>query len=73
MGNPYRDIARLATAPADVEQFPALTPGDVRLDGLAVPYATEPLPIILTPGFEYRIREVGANGTAYWVLERRHI
>ena len=72
MGRPYRDVMRLVTEPADVEQFPALAPGDVRLLGLDVPYADAPLPVILTPGFEYRLRQVVAHGVAFWVIERRH-
>lgn len=70
MANPYRDVARLATEPAAVEEFPTLAPGDERLLGLAVPYVTEPVPITLSPGYEYRIRHIVEGG--YWVVERRH-
>lgn len=71
MGHPYRDVVRLATEPAAVEEFPALAPGDERLLGVAVPYVVEPTPITLTPGYEYRIRQVVEGG--YWVIERRHV
>lgn len=71
MANPYRDVARLLTEPAAIEEFPTLAPGDERLLGLAVPYVAEPVPITLSPGYEYRIRQVVEGG--YWIVERRHI
>jgi len=72
MGNPYRDITRLATEPAAVGEFPALVEGDQRLLGLAVAYVGEPVPITLTPGYEYRLRHISADGGGYWIMERRH-
>jgi hypothetical protein len=73
MGNAYRDIARLATEPAAVEEFPTLVEGDQRLLGLAVAYVAEPVPITLTPGYEYRLRHVSGEDGGYWVMERRHV
>ena len=73
MGNPYRDVTRLATEPAAVEEYPSLAPGDERLLGVAVPYVSEPIPVTLTPGYEYRLRQVPSAGDGYWVIERRHV
>ena len=71
MGNPYRDVARLATEPAAVGEFPTLVEGDQRLLGLEVAYAPGPLPITLRPGHEYRIRQVRGEDVDHWIIESR--
>jgi hypothetical protein len=61
----------------DQEPIPAqspLIPADAKIAvGAVAPAAADPIPIVLLPGFEYRIREWRHPDThdVHWVLERR--
>jgi hypothetical protein len=58
--------------PADSHGPPKDASTDMVLGALA-PASPEPLPIVLLPGFEYRLREWRHpdNSQIYWRLERR--
>jgi hypothetical protein len=82
MARPYRDAAELATTPVDRAIHPLVTEGAAILLGISFPAVDGPVPIMLVPGYEYRLRHVPAPGhereedrEAYWtwVLERRSV
>lgn len=43
------------------------------LDGIGFPAVAEPVPIMLVPGYEYRIRMVHTEGEDVWTLARRSV
>ena len=76
----YRDRAELRTTPVDPNVHPLVTRGSVILDGIGFPAVDDPVPIMLTPGFEYRIREFRPNAASpdpdhegAWLIERRRV
>ena len=72
MARPYADPVEIITAP-----IPAQSPfiPDRREDrgGAVAPASPDPIPIVLLPGFEYRMREWRHPSTheIHWRLERR--
>jgi hypothetical protein len=77
MARPYRDAAELSTTPVDRSVHPLVTEGSVILEGIAFPAVEGPVPIMLVPGYEYRVRqhyfdEDGHDGPS-WVMERRAV
>lgn len=79
MARSYRDRAELRTTPVDRGVHPLVTEGSVILEGIGFPAVEEAVPIMLTPGYEYRIREfVPAAGDeertpGAWLIERRKV
>ena len=66
--------------PIDRGVHPLVAEGTVILDGLGHPAVPTPVPIMLSPGSEYRIREVEVpldeaddetTPRTVWVMERR--
>lgn len=69
MARPYREARRLATAPTEEA-------GTVVVLGVRLPGVPEPVPVIVSAGHEYRIREAGPGEAAEegsWLLERRSV
>lgn len=73
MPRSYRDQAELRTEPVDSTVHPLVTPGSVILLGIGFPAVEEPVPIMLTPGYEYRLRQIQNDGEPVWALERRAV
>ena len=72
MPRPYGDPIEVKTDPI-LGQSP-FTPADARLvSGSVAPASPDPTPIVLLPGFEYRMREWRHPETheVHWLLERR--
>ena len=68
MTNHYSDAVRLATE----ELADPIAGIHFMVDGVAGAQDTDPDPLLLRPGLEYRIREEQAgDGTVSWVLESR--
>lgn len=62
----------IRTAPIPAQS--PFIPADTRIVvGAVAPASPEPIPIVLLPGFEYRIREWRhpTTGEIHWRLERR--
>ena len=72
MPRPYGDPVEIKT-----EAIPAQSPfipADAKIVvGAVAPASPEPIPIVLLPGFEYRMREWRHpnTGVVHWRLERR--
>jgi hypothetical protein len=72
MPRPYGDPVEIVTAP-----IPALSPfipADSKIVvGAVAPASPGPIPIVLLPGFEYRLRQWRHPQThdVHWLLERR--
>jgi len=64
----YSDLVELVT-----EELPDPIAGiHFLVDGVAGEDADDPEPLLLRPGFEYRIREQqAADGGVVWLLDRR--
>lgn len=71
MARSYRDAVELSTAPVDKAVFPFVEEGAVILEGTRHPAVADAVPIILSPGSEYRIRCVEVEGERVWSLSRR--
>jgi len=72
MPRPYTDPVEILTEP--VSAHSPFIPADAKLVvGAAIPASTEPVQIVLLPGFEYRMREWRHPHTreVHWRLERR--
>src|SRR4029078_5809838 len=72
MPRPYADPVEIVTAPIPAES--PCTPADAKIVvGAIAPASPEPIPIVLLPGFEYRMREWRHPETheLHWLLERR--
>jgi hypothetical protein len=76
MARPYRDAAELSTTPVNRAEHPLVTEGSAILLGIAFPAVEGPVPIMLVPGYEYRVRQHDfgdeRDGTG-WVMERRAV
>ena len=72
MPRPYGDPVEIVTAPI-LGQSPFI-PADAKIAvGVVAPASPDPIPIVLLPGFEYRMQE-WRHPTTYeihWRLERR--
>jgi hypothetical protein len=72
MPRPYGDPVEIVTAPIPAQS--PFIPTDAKIVvGVVAPAAPEPIPIVLLPGFEYRMRawRHPATHERHWVLERR--
>jgi hypothetical protein len=72
MTRPYADPVEIVTAPVPAES--PFIPKDAKIVvGAVAPASPDPIPIVLLPGFEYRMREWRHPNTyeVHWRLERR--
>lgn len=72
MARPYGEPVEIITAPIPAQS--PFIPADAKIVvGAVAPAAPEPIPIVLLPGFEYRLRQWRHPQTheVHWVLERR--
>ena len=72
MARPYADPVEILTEPIPAQS--PFIPTDAKIVvGAVAPASPEPIPIVLLPGFEYRLREWRDPSThqGHWVLERR--
>ena len=69
---PYGDPVEIVTAPT-AAQSPFIPPDAKIVVGAVAPASPDPVPIVLLPGFEYRMREWRHPTTheIHWRLERR--
>ena len=72
MPRPYADPVEIITAPVPAQS--PFIPTDAKIVvGAVAPASPDPIPIVLLPGFEYRMREWRHPETheVHWRLERR--
>jgi hypothetical protein len=72
MPRPYGDPVEIVTAPIPAQS--PFIPTDAKIVvGAVAPASPDPIPIVLLPGFEYRMREWRHPNTheIHWRLERR--
>src|SRR6476646_4120001 len=72
MARPYGDPVEIVTEPIPAQS--PFIPTDTRIVvGAVAPASPDPIPIVLLPGFEYRMREWRHPNTheIHWRLERR--
>src|SRR6516164_8605435 len=72
MPRPYTDPVEIITAPVPAQS--PFIPTDAKIVvGAVAPASPDPIPIVLLPGFEYRMREWRHPDThdVHWRLERR--
>jgi len=69
---PYGEPVEIVTAPIPA-QSPFIPPDAKIVVGAIAPASPDPIPIVLLPGFEYRMREWRNPETheVHWLLERR--
>jgi hypothetical protein len=72
MPRPYGEPVEIVTAPIPAQS--PFIPADAKIVvGAVAPASPDPIPIVLLPGFEYRMREWRHPNTheIHWRLERR--
>ena len=72
MPRPYTDPVEVHTGPVPAQS--PFIPTDAKIVlGVVAPASPDPIPIVLLPGFEYRLREWRHPETheIHWRLERR--
>jgi hypothetical protein len=72
VARPYAEPVEIITAPIPAQS--PFIPTDAKVVvGAVAPASPEPIPIVLLPGFEYRMREWRHPDTSeiHWRLERR--
>jgi hypothetical protein len=72
MARPYADPVEIVTAPIPAQS--PFIPADAKIVvGAIAPASPDPIPIVLLPGFEYRMREWRnpESHLVHWRLERR--
>ena len=72
MARPYGDPVEIVTAPIPAQS--PFIPLDAKIVvGLVAPASPDPIPVVLLPGYEYRLREWRHPDTheSHWLLERR--
>ena len=72
MPRPYADPVEIVTAPIPAQS--PFIPADAKIVvGAVAPASPDPIPIVLLPGFEYRMQELRHPTTheIHWRLERR--
>ena len=72
MARPYGEPVEIVTEPIPAQS--PFIPADTRIVvGAVAPASPGPIPIVLLPGFEYRLREWRNPETheVHWLLERR--
>src|SRR5262245_52543890 len=72
MPRPYGDRVEIVTGTISAQSTFIITDAKTEL-GAVAPASPEPIPIVLLPGFEYRMREWRHPDTheVHWLLERR--
>ena len=72
MARPYGEPVEIVTAPIPA-QSPFIPMDSKIVVGAVAPASPDPIPIVLLPGFEYRLREWRHPDTheVHWLLERR--
>ena len=72
MARPYADPVEIITGPIPA-QSPFIPADATIVVGAVAPASPDPIPIVLLPGFEYRLREWRDPNTheVHWLLERR--
>ncbi len=72
MARPYGDPVEIVTEPITA-QSPFIPVDTKMVVGVIGPAVPDPIPIVLLPGFEYRLREWRRPGTheVHWLMERR--
>ena len=72
MPRPYGDPVEIVTTPIPA-QSPLIPTESKIVIGAVAPASPDPTPIVLLPGFEYRLREWRDPNTheVHWLLERR--
>jgi len=72
MARPYADPVEIVTAPIPA-QSPFIPREAKIVVGAVAPASPEPIPIVLLPGFEYRLREGRhpERHEVHWLIERR--
>jgi hypothetical protein len=73
MPRPYRDAAELVTDPVDRDLYVMVPEGSIVVRGIAFPGVEEPVPLVLMPGYDYRLRTVSdeRRSDPIWIIERR--
>jgi len=72
MARPYADPVEIVTAPIPAQS--PFIPVDAKIVmGVIAPASPDPIPMVLLPGFEFRLREWRHPETheVHWLLERR--
>ena len=72
MARPYRDPVEILTAPVPAQS--PFIPTDAKIVvGAVAPASPDPIPIVLLPDDEYRLRQWRHPDTheVHWLLERR--
>src|SRR6186997_1421468 len=72
MPRPYGDPVEIVTGPIPAQS--PFIPVDAKIVvGAVAPASPDPIPLVLLPGFEYRLREWRHPSTHenHWLLERR--
>jgi hypothetical protein len=72
MPRPYAEPVEIVTGPIPAQS--PFIPVDAKIVvGAVAPASPEPIPIVLLPGFEYRLREWRNPDThqTHWLMERR--
>ncbi len=72
MARPYSDPVEVITSPIPAQS--PFIPADAKIVvGAVAPASPDPIPIVLLPGCEYRLREWRDPNTheVHWLLERR--
>ncbi len=72
MARPYGDRVEIVTAPIPAQS--PFIPIDAKIVvGAVAPASPDPIPLVLLPGFEYRLREWRNPDTheVHWLIERR--
>jgi hypothetical protein len=72
MPRPYSDPVEIVTSPIPAQS--PFIPAEAKIVvGVVAPASADPIPIVLLPGFEYRMREWRNPDTheVHWRLERR--
>jgi hypothetical protein len=72
MARPYKDPVEILTAPIPA-QSPFIPLEAKIVVGLVAPASPDPIPIVLLPGYEYRLSEWRHPTTheTHWRMERR--
>ena len=72
MARPYKDPVEILTAPIPA-QSPFIPLEAKIVVGLVAPSSPDPIPIVLLPGYEYRLSEWRhpQTGEVHWRMERR--
>lgn len=81
MPRSYRDAAELRGELVDRKIHPLVPEGTALMLGIGFPAVDDPVPLMLAPGNEYRIRQImttsdsdgdgAGGGEKMWIVERR--